>query len=404
MAAGRRIDCSPGVADCAWLTQSKKATDMDRADYIFSLFTGASQRDSFQQLDSLFPVAVMSASPTPFHFPEAMSITLPAIFTHEGTVKDVGAFLAETETMALLVLRDGAVVYEHYAPWGGRDIRWISMSVAKSFVSLALGIAVDEGLVASIEQPVTDYLPALAGSAYGDVRIKDILQMSSGARWNEDYSDPSSDINRFAHIAAYGGSFNAFAATLERQRDPGTYNLYNSTDTQVLGMLLVAATGRSLADYVEEKIWHPLGMEAAGYWLVDSEGMEMAYAGLNATARDYAKIGELYRNKGLWHGRRIVPQAWVEASVTPDAPHLMPGASDLSDSLFGYGYQWWVMGGEEGDYAAIGVYNQFVYVNPARRSVVVKLSASPAYGTTNDETSYREYETIDLLRAIASST
>ncbi|MGO4840522.1 serine hydrolase domain-containing protein, partial [Rhizobiaceae sp. 2RAB30] len=152
-------------------------------------------------------------------------------------------------------------------------------------------------------------LPDLTGSAYDGVRIKDILQMSSGARWNEDYSDPSSDINRFAHIAAYGGSFNAFAATLERQREPGTYNLYNSTDTQVLGMLLVAATGRSLAGYVEEKIWHPLGMEAAGYWLVDSEGMEMAYAGLNATARDYARIGELYRNNGLWRGRRIVSQA-----------------------------------------------------------------------------------------------
>lgn len=376
---------------------------MNRADYIFSLFTGASQRDNFQRLDSLFPVAVMSASPAPFDFPVATPIALPRSFNHEGVEKDVEAFLAETESMALLVLRDGAVVHERYAPWGGRDVRWVSMSVAKSVVSLALGIAVDEGLLKSIEQPVTDYVPDLTGSAYDGVRIKDILQMSSGARWNEDYSDPSSDINRFAHIAAHGGSFNAFAATLERQREPGTYNLYNSTDTQVLGMLLVAATGRSLADYVEEKIWHPLGMEAAGYWLVDSEGMEMAYAGLNATARDYARIGELYRNNGLCRGRRIVSQAWVEASVTPDAQHLMPGASDLSDSLFGYGYQWWVMAGDEGDYAAIGVYNQFVYVSPPHRAVAVKLSASRAYGTTNDETSYREYETIDLLRTIAKS-
>ena len=190
--------------------------------------------------------------------------------------------------MALLVTKSGAIRFERYADWGGAQTNWLSMSVAKSFISATIGIAVDEGLIRSIEQPVTDYVPALGaeGSAYAGVRIKDILQMSSGASWNEDYSDPDSDIARFLAILASGEPINDFPPTLKPSRTPGTYNHYNSTDTQVLGMLLVAATGRSIADYMQEKLWHPLGMESDGYWIVDSTGMEMAYGGLNAIARD----------------------------------------------------------------------------------------------------------------------
>jgi len=373
---------------------------MNRIDYISSLFTGASQRDNFQRLDGIFPVSTMTAAPAPFRFAEGRPLRLPSQYSHEGTPRNVEDFLSLTETMALLVIEDGAIRFERYAPWGGRETKWVSMSVAKSFVSAAIGIAVQDGFIRDISEPITAYLPALTGSAYDGVPIKDILQMSSGARWNEDYSDPHSDINRFAAIFAQGGSFDAFPATLSRQRPSGTFNLYNSTDTQVLGMLLVAATGRTIADYMQEKLWHPLGMEAAGQWLLDSAGMEMAFAGLNAVARDYAKLGELFRNNGVWQGRQVVPIDWVKASLTADAPHLQPGDTGLSDSLFGYGYQWWLMDGEEGEFAAIGVYNQFVYVNPAKKLVVVKLSSSPDYGTVNDESTYREYETISLFRAI----
>jgi len=373
---------------------------MNRADYIASLFTGAPQHENFGHLDKFIPAARMSAAPVRFEFPEGGKIALPAGFVHKGAPRDTEAFLAETDTMALLVLKDGAVRFERYAPFGGRETHWVSMSVAKSFVSAALGIAVHEGAIRSIEEPVTDYLPELAGSAYDGVRIKDILQMSSGAGWNEDYSDPDFDINRFAQVSATGGAMSDFVPTLKRETEPGTVNHYNSMDTQVLGMLLKAATGRTIADYMQEKLWHPLGMEASGHWLVDDTGMEMAYACLNATARDYAKIGELFRNGGRWQGRQIVPADWVRASVTPDAPHLMPG---VSDPIFGYGYQWWVIDGTEGEYAAIGVYNQFVYVNPARNLTIVKLSASRNYGTTNDESSYREHETIGLFRAIGQA-
>ena len=373
----------------------------DRVDYLSSLFSGARQYENFARQAEIFPVATMRPAPQPFEFPDGAPMALPGTYVFQGETRDSEAFLAKTDTMALLVLKDSAVRFERYALGGTRQTPWVSMSVAKSFVSAALGIAVGEGAIRSVEEPVTDYLPELKGSAYDGVRIKDILQMSSGAGWNEDYSDENSDINRFITIFATGGSFNTFAATLKPARAPGSYNLYNSTDTQVLGMLLKQATGQSIRDYLEARIWHPLGMESPGHWLIDSEGMEMAFGGLNATARDYAKIGELFRNHGAWQGKQIVPAAWVRDSVTPDGPHLQPGDTSQSDSMLGYGYQWWVMDGDEGEYAAIGVYNQFVYVNPARGVTIVKLSANPDYGLTNDETSYREFETIELLRAIA---
>jgi CubicO group peptidase (beta-lactamase class C family) len=371
---------------------------MNRADYIASLFTGAPQHETFGRLRDFMPVADMSAAPAPLAFPDGAPLALPADYDHLGHRRDTATLLGETDTMALLVLVDGAVRHERYAAFGGRQVQWVSMSVAKSFVSALIGIAVGEGAIASIEAPVTQHLPELAGTAYDGVRIRDILQMSSGVGWNEDYSDPGSDINRFAEVSASGGAMSGFIPTLRRETAPGTVNHYNSMDTQVLGMLLRAATGRTIADYMRDKLWHPLGMESPGHWLLDDTGMEMAYACLNATARDYAKIGELYRLGGAWRGRQIVPADWVEASLTADAPHLMPARVD---PLFGYGYQWWLIAGAEGEFAAIGVYNQFVYVNPARRVTIIKLSASRTYGTTDDETSYREHETIALFRAIA---
>lgn len=371
-----------------------------RAEFARSMFSGARQIDTFNSMHRIFPVATMTASPAPRPFPAGAPLELPGTFRHEGTERPVEAFLDDTDTVALLVIEDGAMRLERYRLTGSQTTTWASMSVAKSFTSAALGIALGERLFGGVEEQVCDYLPELRGSAYDGARIKDVLQMSSGARWNEDYSDPDSDINRFIAVFAHGGSFNKLAASLVRQRPPGTYNLYNSIDTQVLGMLLRAVTGRPIRDYVEEKLWHPLGMESDAHWLVDSDGMEMAYGGLNATARDYAKLGELYRLNGRRDGRQIVPESWVKASVTPDAPHLLPGDHGLSDTAFGYGYQWWLTDGEEGEFSAIGVYNQFVYVNPARKLVIVKLSASPNYGQTNDETSYREFETISLFRAI----
>ena len=377
--------------------------NIDRFLMVSSLFTGAEQYDNFPRSAELFPHSTMPAAASPQKFPQAARLQLPPSFSHQGQTYETQAFLETTDTAALLVLKNGEIIYENYWLTGGPNVNWLSMSVAKSFVSATLGIAVDEGFVKSIEQPITDYVPSLAGSAYDGVRIKDILQMSSGARWNEDYSDPDSDVMRFAEIFALGGSLNEFTATLQRQRPPGTFNQYNSADTQALAMLISQATGRSLSDYMTEKLWLPMGPENDAYWMLDAEGVEMAFGGLNATARDYAKLGELFRLKGRRDGRQIVPEAWVHASITPDAPHLMAGNNPNSDYPMGYGLQWWVPDGTEGEFSAIGVYNQFIFVNPTRNTVIVKLSANNAYATDEEIAGDSELATFSLFRAMNKS-
>jgi hypothetical protein len=226
--------------------------------------------------------------------------------------------------------------------------------------------------------------------------------MSSGARWNEDYSDPDSDIAAYGRVMAGAGSLDAFAAGCVRERAPGTFNLYNSTDTHVLGMVLRRATGRSLAEYLRDKLWAPLGMEADGFWMVDAAGAEMAGVGLNAVLRDYARLGCCYLNGGAWNGVQVVPSAWVTASVTPDAPHLRPGARASAVRSLGYGYQWWVPD-DSGAFSAIGVYNQFVWVDPAARTVIAKTSAFRDYASTPGLESYRVADHFALFAAIAKA-
>ncbi|NND68933.1 MAG: beta-lactamase family protein [Halioglobus sp.] len=370
---------------------------LQRARFAATLFSGAEQYANFNRVADLFPTSTMAASPNPHEFPAGAAIELPGSFSFNGGSVDVQTFLAATDTSALLVLHDGAVVYERYQLTGGREVNWLSMSVAKSFISAGLGIAVDAGLI-DIERAMSDYAPVFVGSAYDGVRVKDVLQMSSGAAWDETYSDFNSDVNRLGRVMAIGGSTTEFVAAMQREYEPGTVNRYNSGDTQALGILLRTVTGTSVAEYLERHLWHPLGMESPGYWIIDSEGVEMAFFGLNATARDYAKLGELYRNMGNWGGRRIVSADWVQASVSADAAHLQPGLDE--DFPLGYGYQWWLPESDEGEYLAIGVYNQFIYVNPARDLVIVKLSAFSDYATNDTADAYREVETIEFFRAI----
>jgi CubicO group peptidase (beta-lactamase class C family) len=373
----------------------------ERMAFVGSMFSGAEQYESFNRLAEIFPYHVIRASSSPFSFPRGETIELPHDFLFHGQPRVTRTFLEETDTVALFVVADGAVVFERYWLTGGPDTHWTSWSVGKSFVSALVGIALEEGFIDSIEEPITDYVSALTASAYDGVRIKDVLQMSSGARWDEDYSDPESDIMRFSYMFGTGGSFDDFTATLVREHEPGTHNRYNSMDTQALGMLLVAATGQSLSAYAEKKLWAPLGMETDAYWITDDEGTELAAGGLQVVARDYAKFGQIYLERGNWRGRQIIPEAWVHDSVTPDAPHVMPGLHP--EYPIGYGYQWWIPEGDQGEFSAIGVYNQFIYVNPAKRLVIVKLSANSGYGLTDDDSSWRELENFELFRAIGDT-
>jgi len=373
-----------------------------RAIFMGTLFQGVDMTDEFAAMMDLFPYRVVrTANPTTLA--SAMSaIQLPATYDYLDQRRTIRGFLEETDTSGLLVLMDGEIVHEEYALGSSRETRWISWSVAKSFVSAMVGIALDEGLFESVAEPITKYVPELTGSAYDGVAIEDILEMSGGASWDEDYGDPSSDITRFGLAIVFGYSQDEFAASLSREHEPGTYNRYNSTDTQVLGMLLVRVTGKTLAAYTEAKLWQPMQMEHDAYWITDEPGMELAFGGLNATLRDYARFGEMYRNGGRWNGKQIVPESWVVASTVPGKPHLQPGERPGSDTIFGYAYQWWLPpSGDEGEYSAIGVYNQFIYVNPAQGVVIAKTSANQAYG--KDETTDRELETLAVFNVIAQA-
>ena len=381
------------------LVSSCTNTDMsERHLFVESLFTGAEQYEWLNRLATVFPNHRIRRGEYSFRFPIGDVLTLPNNYRYRDQYQSTSNYLEETDTAALLIVHKGAIRYESYWLTGAEDVHWMSFSVGKSFLSAMIGIALHEGHIGSIEEAITTYVPELKGSAYDGVRIKDILQMSSGAGWNEDYSDPDSDIVRFAGAWANGDSLDDFTASLVREKEPGTFNYYNSMDTQALGMMMVRATGMTLSKYAEQKLWQPLGMEQDAYWVTDNEGMEMAAGGLQLIARDYAKLGQLYLQKGNWRGNQLVPESWVADSVTPDAPHLMAEAHP--DYPLSYGYQWWIPPGDEGEYCALGVYNQAIYVNPARDLVIVKLSANSNYGLTNTEESYREFEGFELFRAI----
>ncbi|WP_326770644.1 beta-lactamase family protein (plasmid) [Streptomyces sp. NBC_01591] len=382
------------------MTDQKRMTLPD-----LGLFTGAPQHEHFCRMKDLLDTREMAPSAQPHPWPHGETTPLPETYDYDGTSRPTKEFLARTDTSALLVLVDGVIRHESYFLTGGPDVQWLSMSVSKSFISALVGIAVAEGHITSIDEPISSYVPVQPGSAYDGVSIKDVLQMSSGARWNEDYNDPTSDIYRLtAATAGIGGTLDDFVAHMVRESGPGTVCRYNSGETQVLGALVARATSRPVADYMSEKLCGPLGMTSAGYWLLDPAGTELAFGGLNLTARDFARLGELYRNGGVWQGRQIVPAQWVRDSVTVTAPHLRPGrplvGGQQADGV-GYGYQWWLPAGDRGEFSAVGVYNQFVYVDPVSRTTIVKLSASRRYGTSLDEATSGEEETIAFLRAIA---
>lgn len=355
-----------------------------RVKEVVSFFDEDKIVDNFRTLDQLVSFNELPAADTPDYFPvDTSRKVLPKNF--EQDKESVGAedYLAKTYTTGILVLQDDTITYERYFRGHTAATPQIVWSVSKSFLSTLVGIAIAEGKIKSIEQTVEEYCPELRGSGYEGVRIKDVLQMSSGVAFNEDYADFWSDINRWGRAFAWGSSQDAFAANLVREREPGTYHHYVSIDTHVLGMILTKATGKRIAEYANEKIWVPLGMEHSSYWLTDDYGMEMALGGLNTTVRSCAKLGSLVAHGGHWHGKQIVPQAWVEASTKPDAPHLVPGSRANSAHELGYGYQWWIPESEEGEFLAVGVYNQFIYINPMRNTVIVKHSANPNF-TTND--------------------
>lgn len=321
----------------------------------------------------------------------------PAVPLPDGTPMQMPAefapWVAERNVTSALVLKDGQIVHQSYYHGTGEDDLRISWSMAKSYLSVLFGILVDEGAIRSLDDKVTDYVPTLKGGAYDRARIIDVLRMSSGITFNEDYLDKKSDINRMGRVLALGRRMDDFASALTQTfAHPGEIMQYTSIDTHVIGMVAEAATGRDIPDLLSEKLISKLGLEATPYYLTDGVGTAFVLGGLNMTTRDYARFGQMILQNGHWNGQQIVPADWVRTSVTPSA-NTAPGE-------FRYGYQWWVAEDAEPgqEVAARGIYGQHVYINYENNVVIVITAADQQFRDDG-----RPEANFDVLRIIAQA-
>lgn len=284
-------------------------------------------------------------------------------------------YLARNRATGLLVLKDDTILVERYQYDRRPEQRMASYSMAKTVVGMLVGIAIAEGRIRSIDDRADAYVTALAGTPYGETPIRHLLTMSSGVRYSETYggSDDVAVLGRLSMGRESGGGAATVAPFGTRDRTPGERFNYSSADTQVLGLVLRAATGMPLADYLSRKIWQPMGAESDASWTVDKGGYETAFCCLNATLRDYARLGMLLANDGALDGRQIIPAEWVRTATTPPSPRFEPGQTG---ELYGYGYQTWVVSsGRERQFALWGLRGQNVFVDPARKLVLVVTSA-----------------------------
>lgn len=333
------------------------------------------------------------------------SLDLPKTFVSEGIELNVKQFLKDTGSQAMVILHKGELVYDHYRQGMQAGDIQMSYSVTKSVASTAVGLAVEDGLISSVNDLATKYLPELKGSGYDGVTVAQCMEMASSTDFQEDYEKGQpSDIPRFQKHFALNKPILTFLKTLESHpsREPGKFNGYNSLDAQVAGMCVAAVLKhKTLAEYVSEKLWDPLGAEDDAKWLIDGVGMELAAGGLCASARDLAKFGQLFLQKGRWGDKQIISEEWVSHATTPHAPHLMPGKRDDCLKAWGYGYLWWTHEFPYGDdYFASGIYNNYVYVNPSKNLVIAHLGANEDFMSRPE--SYK-LNYVDLFQAVARS-
>ncbi len=296
--------------------------------------------------------------------PQGPEMTLPA---------DVTGWIGARAVTSLLVLHKGRIAHESYHLGTTAQDRRISWSVAKSFLAALVGISLERGEIESLDDPVTAYAPRLAGSAYDGVTLRQLLQMTSGVEFDEDYLDYDSDINRMGRVLALGGSMDGFAAGLSaRAAPPGTRWKYVSIDTHALAMALRGATGRALPGLLSERIIAPLGVEAEPYYITDGDGVAFALGGLNLTTRDYARFGLMVARMGRYGGQQIVPAGWTAASTVPSAP--------TQEGALQYGLHWWMPAdARDGEFYAHGIYGQYIYIDRARDVVIVVTSADRGF-------------------------
>jgi CubicO group peptidase (beta-lactamase class C family) len=279
----------------------------------------------------------------------------------------IDEFLAAHPNTGLLVLKGDTILAERYQYGRTDGHRFASASVAKTVLAMLVGIAVHDKKL-SLEDTADQYIPALKGHPYGETTIRHLLTMSSGIGFNND----ENALIRNTLLRQTEGGADTVLDLKQRVLPAGTRFRYASGDSQVLGLVLIAATKKPLADYLSEKIWQPMGAEAHATWLLDKGGYETGYCCINATVRDYARFGMLLANYGALDGKQLIPAEWVKAATTPEAPHLAVGTATQFN---GYGYQTWITHRTEPRFAALGLHGQAIYVDPVRKLVVVHTAA-----------------------------
>ena len=318
------------------------------------------QRDAaFRAMDRLPVLAVASEiapSATPLPLPQGKPLTIPGI----------DDYMAKQRSAGIVILQDGKLRFEKYGLGFGPEGRWTSFSVAKSFTSTLVGAAIQDGYIKSLEDKVSQYILGLKGSAYDDVTVRQLLTMSSGVKWNEDYEDPKSDASLFYKVAPEAGldATVSYMRKLPRAHPPGTVWHYNTGETNLIGVLVSSAVKKPLNQYLQEKIWQPAGMEAKATWLLGETGHEIAGCCIQAATRDFARMGLFVLANGKAGGRQIVPEDWFAQAAVKQKDIGVPGR--------GYGFQWWTY--DDGAVAAQGIFGQGIFIDPKRRLVIASNS------------------------------
>nr|WP_070960401.1 serine hydrolase [Hyphomonas sp. Mor2] len=354
----------------------------------------------FQNASELYPTRTVSG-------PEA-STPLPAVegaldgftYEHGGQTRTLAELYTDMETSGLIIIHDGRIVHESYGRGADAGTRFTTWSLVKSITSTLVGVAVADGKIESVDDPLSKYLPEVVGTAYDGVTIKQALQMSSGIRYDPDlWEGKLDDTVEFLTKSVVTGQAPSFdlAIRYPREFEPGTKFNYNTAESQVLLELVRRATGMNAADYLEQKIWRPLGMEHDAGWIIDAAGADGAEVGgamFNAALRDWARFGLFIEQGGAWNGEQILPFDWVNRATVSDEPHLLPGIVHTNPNR-GYAWHWWTYA--DGTFTASGANGQTLYVDRDNDIVVARSSAWPeGYVREHDDQSF------DLYKALAA--
>ena len=358
----------------------------------WEMLEGAVNSLMFRSMEELFTTRTVPRSGSVWRLPRS-DRSLDFTYQWQGQTRDATEVLERTYTNALLIIKDGRIVSEIYRNNSNERSRFVGWSMTKSITSVLVGCALADGYIDSLDTAISDYLPELEGGGYDGVSILHVMQMRSGVEYEEryDFANPGTAAsNHIAALVRNTARFADVARTLPRINEPGSTFQYKTIDTAVLGWLIERATGSSVAAYTASCLWEPLGAEADGYYIMDGPpgvGREFSGAGFNATLRDFGRFGQMMLNGGTADGQRIVSEEWVRRSTRPS------GATGAQRG--GYGLQWWILG-DGGAYAAIGLQGQYIYIDPATRTVVVKLSYYPPGDNRADG------ETVAFLEAAAA--